>query len=152
MLKLNTILFCFLTCLMSIQVKAEISKPAFIEKVKISAPEDVISYWEYYSSIQDIREVNSMYVKIGDLLTTKRLKLINDIAYVKCVVELSVLNKSFELLRNLKPQIKKDDNYLKGCYYLVFSRLLNRVDRFSEAIESNKKAITDKTLLTEIAS
>ncbi len=141
MLKLNTILFCFLTCLMSIQVKAEISKPAFIEKVKISAPEDVISYWEYYSSIQDIREVNSMYVKIGELLPTKRLKMINDIAYVKCVVELSVLNKSFELLRNLKPQIKKDDNYLKGCYYLVFSRLLNRVDRFSEAIESNKKAI-----------
>ena len=140
-MRFRSIYLFLLICLISFHSNASISNDKFIERVQTSTPNDVMNYWEYYSSIQDIREVNSAYVKIGELLPTKRLKIINDIAYVKCVVELSVLDKSFELLRKLKPQIEGEDWYIKGCYHLVFARLLNRLNRYEEAIKSNQKAI-----------
>ena len=136
-MRFTSIFLCLLICLISFHSEASTSKDKFIEKVQTNAPEDVMNYWEYYSSFQDIREVNSAYVKIGGLLPTKRLKIVNDIAYVKCVVELSVLDKSFELLRKLKPQIEEEDWYLKGCYHLVFARLLNRVSRFDEGVTAH---------------
>lgn len=113
----------------------------FLLQVETAPPKTIIPYWEHYSSIQDIRAINTAYVSIDSKLTDRRLKIINELAYVKCVVELSMLDKSFELLRNLKKEVNTQDDYIKGSYYLVFARLLFRVDRNKEAIASNEKAI-----------
>lgn len=128
-------------CFLSVEVLSQSTPKIFIENIKRNAPEDVLTYWEQYSSMQDIRDVNTLYVKIGNLLPSGRLKTMNDIAYVKCVVELSLFDKSFELLRKLKREVQKEDDYLKGSYYLVFARLQFRVGRKKEAIASNVKAI-----------
>lgn len=113
----------------------------FLQQVEKAPPKSVIPYWQHYSSIQDIRAINTAYVSIDSKLTDRRLKIINELAYVKCVVELSLLDKSFELLRDLKKEVNKQDDYIKGSYYLVFARLVFRAGRNKEAIVLNEKAI-----------
>lgn len=114
---------------------------SFLKQVETAPPQSVLPYWEHYSSIHDIRAINTAYVSIDSKLTNRRLQIINELAYVKCVVELSLLDKSFEMLRDLKKEVNKQDDYIKGSYYLVFARLLFRVNRGQEAIVSNEKAI-----------
>lgn len=115
--------------------------PQLLRQIATNPPKTIIPYWEHYASIQDIRAINTAYVSIDNKLFDRRLKIINELAYVKCVVELSLLDKSFEMLRDLKKEVNKQDDYIKGTYYLVFARLLFRVDRNEEAIASNRKAI-----------
>lgn len=119
------------------------SKPSsdFIQEISSKPPTNVISYWEYYSTFQKIQDVNTAYVSIDSKLPTDRLKIINQLAFIKCVVELSMLQKSMEMLHELKKDIGKQDNYIKGSYYLVYARLLSRLRRSDEAIVANKKAI-----------
>ena len=133
----------FLLLLVCLEGTAAYSQksPHFLRQIETNPPKTIIPYWEHYSSIQDIRDINTAYVSIDGKLTDRRLKIINELAYVKCVVELSLLDKSFEMLRDLKKEVNKQDDYIKGLYYLVHARLLFRVGKRNESVVSNEKAI-----------
>lgn len=115
--------------------------PDFEEKVQEHPPEDVLTYWEYYLSFSSIKDLNTAYVSIDASLKSPRLRLINDLAFVKCIAELSLLDKSYDMLRERKKAVANGDSYLKGIYCLVKARLLFRVDRNGEAIACNSRAI-----------
>lgn len=113
----------------------------FQKNVRQNPPKDLLTYWEYYLSFSSIKELNSAYVRIDASLKSPRLRLINDLAFVKCISELSLLDKSYEMLRERKKAVANGDVYLKGIYCLVKARLLFRVDRNSDAITCNSRAI-----------
>lgn len=134
MLKLPLVLLFLLVTLFS-------NAADFRSKLKHNPPEDLLSYWEYYLSFSNMKGLNSAYVSVDASLQSPRLKLINDLAFVKCISELSLLDKSYEMLRNRKKSVANEDNYLKGIYCLVKARLLFRVNKNEDALACNKRAI-----------
>ena len=134
MLKLRLVLFFLFVTFFS-------NATDFRGKLKHNPPEDLLSYWEYYLSFSNMKELNTAYVSVDARLQSPRLKLINDLAFVKCISELSLLDKSYEMLRKRKKAIANEDNYLKGIYCLVKARLLFRVNRNRDALACNRRAI-----------
>lgn len=113
----------------------------FREKLERNPPEDLLSYWEYYLSFSDTKQLNSAYVSVHASLKSERLQVINDLAFVKCISERSLLDKSYEMLRKRKKAVSNGDKYLKGIYCLVKARLLFRVNRNADALACNSRAI-----------
>lgn len=113
----------------------------FRQQLKHDPPEDLLSYWNYYMSFSDRKALNSAFVAVDAALQSPRLKVINDLAFVKCISERSLLDKSHEMLRKQKKAVANGDTYLKGIYCLVKARLLFRVNRNTDALACNARAI-----------
>jgi AraC-like DNA-binding protein len=131
------------TCLLSVlcpNLRAS-PKNEFLRSVALDPPKSVVPYWEQYTAQTTIEEVNTLFLALDDRLRTKQLKIINQLAYIKCIVELSLLDKSFSMLSGLKKDIYGQDDYIKGAYFLVYARLLFRANRLNEAKAFNRKSI-----------
>jgi AraC-like DNA-binding protein len=94
-----------------------------------------------YSKLNSLRELDSAYNIYNNELHSQRSKTVNELAYIKSILELSFNQKAFKMLVSVKVRIDKKDNYLNGIYYLVYARLMHLSNNTNLAYTNNEKSI-----------
>jgi AraC-like DNA-binding protein len=95
----------------------------------------------YYEQFSSIDSLNKAYSKNYVRLLNTREGLINDLGFVKCIVERSFIAQSFEILNKIRYRVKKEDPYIRGTYKMVLARLYFKVKKPQESIRINEEAI-----------
>lgn len=97
---------------------------------------------KYYEQFTSITNLNKAYSKKYVQLSQTREGLINDLGFVKCIVERSLIAQSFEILNKIRHRVKKEDPYIRGTYKMVLARLYYKVNKPKESIRLNEEAIS----------
>ena len=106
-----------------------------------SEKQSVSKVCEYYEQFTSISNLNRAYSKKYVQLSHTREGLINDLGFVKCIVERSLIAQSFEILNKIRHRVKKEDSYIRGTYKMVLARLYYKVNKPRESIRLNEEAI-----------
>lgn len=106
-----------------------------------SKPIHFSSFEELYIPISETKQLDKLYKKIEAKLDSEKEKLVNELAYIHTCIWRSTTSKSFILLREIRPRILQQDDYIKGLYYLVSWRLTYFAEKIDLADKYSKRAI-----------
>ncbi len=96
---------------------------------------------DFYSPIPKLKTIDQYYHEIDSKISNKRLKLLNELAYLSVVIRRSGSEKSFVLLQRMRPEVEKQDEYVQGVYKYVFAKLLFNVKKSKLALKYNLESI-----------
>ncbi len=130
------IVFLFFTIILGLNSFSNPNKKVLIRQ-RISLQ----SFVREYSKLNNLQELDSAYNSYNSESHNQRVKIINELAYIKTILELSFNQKAFKMLVNVKDRIGKRDNYLNGIYYLVYARFMYLSNNTNLAYTYNEKSI-----------